>query len=123
LSSRMTLELLLKTTSSEISVPMHSKNWRKGNIVLMTNLIAKRVIKYAVVNEKPGNGFGGYYEELIKFQKEPKGLPCYRCRELITIGSRCFSKHRGRNTRSYYHMGCAIQVNLIEELEVPAVNA
>jgi hypothetical protein len=112
---KMTLQLLLKTPVPEQTVPLHSKNWRKGNIIRMSALVVKRVINYAMINEEPDNGKTGYHKEIIKFQREPNALPCYQCRQPITIGSICYSKHRGRNTRSYSHMACAYQVNLLEE--------
>jgi hypothetical protein len=113
----MTEKLLLTSLAQYRLVPtMHSHNWRKGNIILMSRLVVKRVSKYTKTqlefNGYP-NGFCGYAKAIVKNIDNPIGLSCYHCRKDILVGEMCLSKHRGRNTRAYYHLACAEQVNLI----------
>jgi hypothetical protein len=103
---------------------------RKNNIIVLSPLIIVRVKKYAVkyleqyggykvkIPRKLGikrKNFGlKYYELIVEYlQQSINGLPCYHCRTPITIGEKCLSKHKGYNSRSYFHVACAEKINLI----------
>jgi hypothetical protein len=119
------------------------KDHRKNNINILSPMTIGRVKKYTAkyLEENGGlkvgtqrmprqerlklmeanpqfgkrNNFGLKYSELIVeyLDKSIKGLPCYHCRNVINSGDRCYSKHKGYNSRSYFHIPCAEKINLI----------
>jgi hypothetical protein len=79
----------------------------------MSDVVVQRVIHHAMENP-PVNDRHGYYIGMCKFAGSFDGLPCYHCDKCIPIGMTCYSKRRGRSTRSYYHLKCALLLGLVE---------
>lgn len=55
-----------------------------------------------------------YAKDAIKEGKPINALPCLHCRTPIKQGEKCVTKKRSAKTRrGYYHVDCAIQLNIL----------